>query len=88
MYASGFEYNADRELVATVWVDGIPEHYQYNPDYDGVSQAIGIYAYGDDVYVLTTEFEQTLHDMMTHVWLNGKILMSYQDIQPTGFIVL
>ena len=88
VYAAGFEYNADMELVATVWADGIPEHYQYNPDYDGASQAIGIYAYGEDVYVLTTEFAPEVSDLMTHVWLNGKILMSYQGIQPTGFVVL
>ena len=36
----------------------------------------------------TTEFAPELSDLMTHVWLNGKILMSYQGIQPVGFTVL
>lgn len=88
VYAAGFEYNADIELVATVWTDGVPAHYIYNPDYDGSSQAVGIYCYGDDVYVLTTEFGQEEADLMTHLWLNGEILMSYRGIQPVGLTVL
>ncbi|MBR5171674.1 MAG: hypothetical protein IKW85_14095 [Muribaculaceae bacterium] len=88
VYAAGFEYNADRELIATVWIDGIPQHYQYNPDCDGSSQAIGIRSYGDDVYVLTTEFDPIENDLLTHLWLNGKIIMSYHGIQPAGFAVL
>ena len=34
------------------------------------------------VLVLTTEFSQEEQDLMTHVWLNGEIVVSYRDIQP------
>lgn len=88
VYAAGFEYNADIELMATVWTDGVPSHYVYNPDYDGSSQAVDVHSYGDDVYVLTTEFDPEAGDFMTHIWLNGEVLVSYCGIQPVGFTIL
>lgn len=86
--AGGFEYDANMELSATVWVDGVPTHYKCNPDYNGTSQAIGVCTYGDDVYVLTTEYDPDIGDLLAHLWLNGKIIMSYRGFQPIGFTVL
>ena len=88
IYAAGYEYDANMELSATMWVDGVPTHYKCNPDYDGASQAFYICSYGDDVYLLTTEYDPEVSEFITHVWLNGKILMSYRGIQAVGFTVL
>lgn len=88
IYAAGFEYNSDIELMATVWTDGVPAHYRYNADYDGSSQAFGIYCYGNDVYVLTTEYDPKKEDLMTHIWLNEEILVSYRGIQAVGLTIL
>lgn len=88
IYAAGFEYNAALDLIATMWTDGIPAHYEAREGVGSTSQAIGIYSYGDDVYLLTREYSGDNGSLMTHLWLNGHIIMSYPDIEASGFTVL
>ena len=88
IYAAGFEYNEKRELTATVWTDGIPTHYQAQESDESSSQAIEIYSYGGDVYLLTREYNSENRSIMTYLWLNGHIIMSYSDIEVSGFTVL
>jgi hypothetical protein len=88
IYAAGFEYNEKQELTATVWTDGIPTHYQAQESDESSSQAIEIYSYGGDVYLLTREYSPENGHLMTYLWLNGHIIMSYTDIEASGFTVL
>ena len=87
IYAAGFEYDADNRILATVWTDGVPAHYVADSASD-ISQAIEIYSYGNDVYLLTSEYHIDIGKYLTHLWLNGKIIMSYHDMEATGFTVL
>ena len=87
IYAAGFEHNENLRLVATVWTDGVPAPYVYDPNKAGTSQALEIYSYGDDVYVLTSEYDKETDALMTYLWLNGKPIMSYPDIEAAGFTV-
>ena len=88
IFAAGFEYNEKQELTATVWTDGIPTHYQAQESDESSSQAIGIYSYGGDVYLLTREYGTQNGSLMTYRWRNGHIIMSYTDIEASGFTVL
>ena len=88
IYAAGFEYNEKLDLIATVWIDGIPSHYQAQESDESTSQAIEIYSYGDDVYLLTQEYSTESGDLMTYLWLNGHIIRSYTNIEVSGFTVL
>ena len=88
IYAAGFEYNEKQNMIATVWTDGIPTHFQVQESDEELSQAIGIYSYGDDVYLLTREYNSENGKLMTCLWLNGHIIMSYTDIEVSGFTVL
>ena len=87
IYAAGFDHNENLRLVATVWTDGVPAPYVYDPNKAGTSQALEIYSYGDDVYVLTSEYDKETDALMTYLWLNGKPIMSYPDIEAAGFTV-
>ena len=87
IYAAGFEHNVNFRLVASVWTDGVPAPYVYDPNKAGTSQALEIYSYGDDVYVLTSEYDKETDALMTYLWLNGKPIMSYPDIEAAGFTV-
>ena len=88
IHAAGFEYGADGFLVATVWTDGIPVHYVADEDNSDDSQAIDIYSYGDDVYLLTREYHADLGQYQIHLWMNGKVITSYPEIEAAGFTVL
>ena len=88
IYAAGFEYNEKQELTATVWTDGIPSHYLAHESDENSSQAIEIYSYGGDVYLLTREYDTGSGNLMTYLWLNGHIIRSYTDIEVSGLTVL
>lgn len=88
IYAAGFEHDENMDIISTVWIDGIPHHYLSNRDNDGFSQAIEIYSYGDDVYVLTTEYDNELDNLVTFLWINNMIVMSYPGIEASGLTVL
>ena len=88
IYAAGFEHDENENLIATVWIDGIPHHYLYDPDNDSFSQAIEVYSYGSDVYVLTSEFDNESGKVATFLWINGMVVMSYPGIEASGLTVL
>ena len=88
IYGAGWELNERYRLVATVWIDGIPNHYLSGDSNVSSSQARGIYSYGNDVYVLTSEYNNETDENVNHLWLNGKLIMSYPGIDATGFTVL
>lgn len=88
IYGAGWEHNENHMLVATVWADGVPSHYLSGDSNVVSSEATEIYSYGDDVYVLTSEYYSDSDDCMTYLWINGKIAKSYPGVRATGFTVL
>lgn len=88
IYAAGFEYDENQRLTATVWTDGILKHYMHNDKIENMSQTVAIYSYGDDVYLLTSEYDEEIGDAF-YLWLNGEVIMSYPgDIGAIDFTVL
>ena len=87
IYAAGFEYNKNNNLIATVWVDGKPVHYQVNDGPDIISQAVEICSYGNDVYLLTSEYDRETSIYYNYLWLNGNLVMSYPNAEASGFTV-
>ena len=87
IYAAGFEYDYDKNLYATLWIDGVPEHYLSGWECSS-SQALEILSYGDDVYMLTTEYNEEIDEVRTHLWMNGRLIKTYVNIQPADFTVL
>ena len=88
IYAAGWELNDKYRLVATLWTDGVPEHYLSGDNNVSNSRAIEIYSYGDDVYLLTSEYNNDTDEYVNYLWMNGKIIMSYPGFEATGFTVL
>ena len=88
IYGAGWERDESNHLVATVWKDGIPVNYCSGETGVASSQAIEIYTYDKDLYVLTSEYNSELDYDITYLWLNGEIIMSYSGISATGFTVL
>lgn len=87
IYAAGFEFNYDNKMIATLWIDGVPSHYLSGWECSN-SQALEILAYGDDVYMITTEYYGATDESRAHLWLNGKLIKTYNNIQVSGFTVL
>ena len=89
IYAAGFDIDYEGCQVATMWIDGVPQHYLSGGDC-AYSHAIEIHSYGDDVYMLTSEYyileDESRYD--THLWLNGKLMKTFKDVQAAGFTVL
>ena len=88
IYAAGFEINQVGALVATLWIDGVPTHFVTDESTCDNSQAIEIYSYGDDVYMLTSEDHSNFSKHENHLWLNGKLIKTYPEIEASGFTVL
>ena len=88
IYAAGFEIDQEGNLVATLWTDGIPAHYATKEGEDITSQAIEIYSYGNDVYMLTSEYHSDTNQYANYLWMNGQLMMTYPDIEASGFTVL
>ncbi len=86
IYAAGFEYDYDNKSFATLWTDGVPEHFLSGWECTS-SHAVEVHSYGDDVYLLTYEYNNDTDKSRTHLWMNGKIIMSYADISPAGFTI-
>lgn len=87
IYGGGWELNEEQKMVATVWTDGVPAHYVSGDAGVSSSQAVEIFCYDNDVYVLTQEYNSEIDNDITFLWLNGKIIMSYAGIRATGFVV-
>ena len=88
IYAAGWELNERNRLVATVWIDGVPNHYLSGNSLVSNSQALEIYSYADDVYVLTSEYNNETDENVNYLWLNGQLIMSYPRFNASGFTVL
>ena len=87
IYAAGFEYNYEDMLMATMWTDGVPAHYMSGLECTS-SQALSILSYGDDVYMITEEYNEVTDEVRTHLWMNGKLIKTYHGIQSSDFTVL
>lgn len=88
IYAAGFEYDYDKKCFATLWTDGgAPEHYLSGWECSS-SQALEVHSYGDDVYMLTIEYNDDTDESRTHLWMNGRIIKTFNNIQPSSFTVL
>ena len=87
IYAAGFEYDFNNKSLATMWTDGVPEHFLSGWECTS-SHAVGVHTYGDDVYLLTYEYNNDTDESRTHLWMNGRIIMTYENISPSGFTIL
>ena len=87
IYAAGFEYDYDKKSIATMWTDGVPEHFLSGWECTS-SHAVGVHSYGDDVYLLTYEYDNDTDESHTHLWMNGRIIMTYVNMSPAGFTIL
>ena len=87
IYAAGFEYDFNNKSLATMWTNGVPEHFLSGWECTS-SHAVGVHTYGDDVYLLTYEYNNDTDESRTHLWMNGKIIMTYVGMSPAGFTIL
>ncbi len=87
IYAAGFEHDYNKTMIATMWTDGVPAHYVSGWECSN-SQAIEILSYGDDVYMLTSEYNNDIDELRVHLWMNGQLVKTYDSIQVSGFTVL
>ena len=87
IYAAGFEFDYDKAYYATLWTDGVPVHYLSGWECSN-SQFLQIQSYGDDVYMLTIEYNDETDESRTHLWMNGRIIKTYNNIQPSSFTIL
>ncbi|MBR6489166.1 MAG: hypothetical protein IKT03_01380, partial [Muribaculaceae bacterium] len=95
IYAAGYENDNDGNNVATIWVDGVPQHKLSGKDGVTLSYCDEIISYGDDLYVLTFEvFERKLSSGETEsgidilIWMNDRIIAIYNDINVVNFTVV
>ena len=95
IYAAGFENDNDGINVATIWVDGVPQHKLSGKDGVKLSYCDEIISYGDDLYVLTYEmFERQSSTGETEsgidilIWMNDRIIAIYNDINVVNFTVV
>ena len=86
IYAAGFEYDFNNKSLATMWTNGVPEHFLSGWECTS-SHAVGVHTYGDDVYLLTYEYNNDTDESRTHLWMNGKIIMTYVGMSPAGFTI-
>lgn len=54
---------------------------------DNISQAVEICSYGNDVYLLTSEYDRETSIYYNYLWLNGNLVMSYPNVEASGFTV-
>ena len=87
IYAAGFEIDYEGRQIATLWIDGVPEHYLSGWECSS-SHAIEIHSYGDDVYMLTSEYNGDMDKYRTFLWMNGTVIQSYDDLSAAGFTIL
>ena len=87
IYAAGFEYDYNNKSIATLWTDGVPAHYLSGWECTS-SHVIEIHSYGDDVYMLTFEYNNDTDESRSHLWMNGKIIMTYENLSISGFTIL
>ena len=90
-YAVGSDVKEDRNEVAMLWVDGVPQHLC--TDNEGLywSWATEIIGYGDDWYALSVEMANKPdggNDLYFLVWLNGSVVATYRKIDIVNFTVL
>ncbi|MBR5639442.1 MAG: hypothetical protein IKW83_06725 [Muribaculaceae bacterium] len=95
IYAAGYENDNDGHNVATIWVDGVPQHKLSGKDGVKLSYCDEIISYGDDLYALTFEmFERKSSNGETEtgidilIWMNDRIIAIYNDINVVNFTVV
>ncbi len=88
IYGAGWELTEKNRNVATVWVDGVPSHVSVDDSDVISSQVVEIYSYGDDVYLLTSEYNNETDETIDYLWMNGKVIISYPNILSSGLTVL
>ena len=91
IYAVGSDIKEDRNEVAMLWVDGVPQHLC--SDQEGLywSWALEVIGYGDDWYALTIEMYDAPGDeynLSIVLWLNGEVYRKFHSIDIVNFTVL
>lgn len=93
IYCGGFESTGeDDKIVATLWCDDVPQHLTVGADKDNYysGRVVEVVAYGDDVYALTSEIYDNVHNApmtVSALWLNGKLLKTYNNMMAISFAV-
>ena len=91
IYAAGSESNEEGQEVATLWVDGVPQHLLSGDEGLKWSWITEIIAYGDDWYALSLEIIDKADgdsDVNILIWLNGSIIGRLQSIDVVNFTVI
>lgn len=91
IYAVGSEKDYDGNEVATMWVDGVPQHLLSGDEGLYWSWLLEINSYGDDWYALSIEMvkrEGDKADGSILLWFNGSIIARYKGIDIVNFTVI
>lgn len=97
IYAAGSENNYEGNEVATLWVDGVPQHLLSGNEGLYWSWITEINSYGDDWYALSVEFvnmsddeedDDDDTDVYFLLWYNGTIIGRYTGIDIVNFTVI
>ena len=95
IYAAGYENDNEGHNVATIWVDGVPQHKLSGKEGVILSYCDEIISYGDDLYALTFEnYKKKLPNGETEyvidilIWMNDRIIAVYNDINVVNFTVV
>lgn len=78
IYAAGVEYYNDKDQVATVWCDGVPQYLMAaSSDVFVSSEVMDIQIYGSDLYILTHEYSMGANGyavLSSVLWMNGQVV--------------
>ncbi|MBP5498866.1 MAG: hypothetical protein J6X81_05820 [Muribaculaceae bacterium] len=91
IYAAGSENDTEGNEVATLWVDGVPQHLLSGDEGLYWSWITEIISYGDDWYALSIEMVKKSDgdtDVNILVWFNGTIIGRYHGIDIVNIAVL
>lgn len=91
IYAVGSENNSEGNEVATLWIDGEPQHLLSEQEGLFWSWIFEIIGYGDDWYALSAEMAKQPDgdtDVCFVMWLNGQVIGKYRNIDLVNFTVL
>ena len=91
VYAAGMERCDGKSSVATVWHNGEIRHLEYDAEKSFMSEVVEIMNYGDDVYVVTMEYNIDSEGNFlttTVLWRNWTVVRTYPELQLTNFTII
>lgn len=109
--AGGFEVTDKMNKIATLWVDGVPQHLQSGREYIAESEVDEMICYDKDLYVMTYECLHIPNNKKSVgssrsddddeddepdfevvdryvIWLNGMMVVAFEDLNITDFAII